>query len=259
MSAAVGRVPDRNEAISKQMEQARSLSGSISYVSRRFSDLLMRLHEIAWMKEALAYDPTRDAFDLVSDPAAQRWRMFMALAIKDFHVDVGSFMDSLAPVLIQGAARLKAKDRTSLPGWADIQSDTKRSYRAALPANVLSIVDDTDGWWPAVKKTRDILTHRNHEKIVFGHPADGVLFQVYDRSMSARICLPAVTHRSSRHVVDFGLYSALILAELVTLLDDLGRVLGPMAGVDPDRATANSPDYRLSLCSTPCGLAGIAG
>ena len=238
MSATIGRVPGLNKAILNKVERAKALSGSISYVSRRFSDLLMRLQKIGWMKGALAYDPAQDAFDPVEDPTAQHWRMFMALAIKDFHIDIGSFMDALAPVVIQGAGDLKAKDRTSLPGWADIQSGTKRSYRAALPPELLSVVDDAADWWPAVKKVRDLLTHRDHEKIIFGHPADGLLFQVYDRNMSARISPPAIiTYRSRGRVVDFGLYSALVLSELVTLLDDLGRVLGPIVGVDPDRAT----------------------
>ncbi|MFB3886934.1 MAG: hypothetical protein ACE144_17045 [Thermodesulfobacteriota bacterium] len=238
MSASIGRVPDLPEALLKQIGQAKALSGSISYAARRFTDLLMRLQEIEWKKDTLAYDPTQDAFDLVSDPTANRWRMFMALAVKDFHVDVGSLMDALGAVVIQGGAGgLKNKNRTSLPGWADIQSGTKRSYRTRLPSNLLIIVDDADEWWPAVKKVRDLLTHRDHEKIIFGHPSEGLLFQVYDRSMFPKIALPAITFRTQGRVVDFGLYSALVLSELITLLDDIGRVLCPMVGVNPDRAS----------------------
>lgn len=236
MSASLGSVPELNKAMTEKKEKLKSLSGSISYVSRRFTDLLMRLQEIEWKKEALAYDPTRDGFDLITDPTANHWRMFMALATKDFHVDVGSFMDALAPVVIQAAGVLKDKDRTKLPGWADIQCGTQRSYRATLPPNLLTVVDDADGWWPAIKKVRNLLTHQDHEKIIFGHPSDGLLFQVYDRSMSAKIALPAITYRTQGHVVDFGLYSALVLSELIFLLDDLGRVLGPMVGVNPERS-----------------------
>jgi len=236
MAASICSVPGLNQSIKEKMEQAKSLSGSISYVSRRFTDLLMRLQEIEWKKEALAYEPTRDGFDLITDPTANHWRMFMALAIKDFHADIGSLMDALAPVVIQAAGELKDKDRTKLPGWADIQCGTQRSYRATLPSNLLSVVDNADGWWPAVKKVRNLLTHQDHEKIIFGHPSDGILFQVFDRKMAAKITLPAITYRKQGHVVDFGLYSALVLSELISLLDDLGRVLGPMVGVNPDRA-----------------------
>ena len=165
MSASIGSVPGLNKAILEQMERAKSLSASISYVSRRFTELLMRLQEIEWKKEALAYDPTRDGFDLITDRTANRWRMFMALAIKDFHVDIGSLMDALAPVVIQAAGELKQKDQTKLPGWADVQCGTQRSYRATLPPNLLSVVDDADGWWPAVKKVRNLLTHQDHENI----------------------------------------------------------------------------------------------
>lgn len=132
MAASFGSIPARNNAIAEKMEKAKSLSSSISYVSRRFTDLIMRLQEIEWKKEALFYDPTRDGFDVIEDPTAKRWRMFMSLAIKDFHVDIGSLMDALAPVVIQAAGALKKKDRTKLPGWADIQCGTPRSYRATL-------------------------------------------------------------------------------------------------------------------------------
>jgi len=235
-SASIGRVPGVGRVVSRQMQQAKALSDSISYVSRRFTDLLMRLREIDWKKDTLAYDPAREAFDVVSDPTANNYRLFMALAIKDFHVDVGSFMDALSPVVIQAIGDIKDKDRTKLPGWADIQSGTNRSYRSRLPSNLLIIIDDADQWWPAVKKVRDLLTHRDHEKIIYGHPSEGLLFQVYDRSMSPKIALPAITFRTQGRVVDFSLYSALVLSELITLLDDIGRVLGPMVGVNPERA-----------------------
>jgi hypothetical protein len=47
--------------------------------------------------------------------------MFIALAIKDFHVDGGSFMDAMAPSRDSGRRRAQKTDRTKLPGWADIQ------------------------------------------------------------------------------------------------------------------------------------------
>ena len=236
IAASIGSVPSLNKTLAEKMEKANSLSGSISYVSRRFTELIMRLQEIEWKKETLTYDPTRHGFDVIEDPTAKHWRMFMALAIKDFHVDIGSLMDALAPVVIQAAGELKNKDRNKLPGWADIQCGTQRSYRATLPANLLGVVDDADGWWTAVKKVRNLLTHQDHEKIIFGHPSDGILFQVYDREMAAKIVLPALAYQEQGRVVDFGLYSALVLSEIVTLLDDLGRIVGPIVCVDADHA-----------------------
>ncbi len=236
MAASIGSVPGLNKAIAEKIEKTKSLSDSIYYVSRRFTELIMRLQEIEWKKETLTYDTKRDGFDIIEDPTARHWRIFMALAIKDFHVDIGSLMDALAPVVIQAAGELKTKDRKKLPGWADIQCGTQRSYRATLPTNLLSVVDDADGWWNAVKKVRNLFTHQDHEKIIFGHPSDGILFQVYDREMAAKIVLPSITYQAQARVVDFGLYSALVLSELVTLLDDLGRIVGPMVGIDTDRA-----------------------
>jgi hypothetical protein len=236
MAASIQSVPGLNKAIAEKMEKAKSLSGSISYVSRRFTELIMRLQEIEWKNETLTYDPTRIGFNVIEDPTAKHWCMFMALAIKDFHVDIGSLMDALAPVVIQTAGELKSKDRTKLPGWADIQCGTQRSYRGTLPANLIGVVDDADDWWTVVKKVRNLLTHQDHEKIISGHPSDGILFQVYDREMTAKIVLPALTYQAQGRVVDFGLYSALVLSELVILLDDLGRIVGPMVGIDADRA-----------------------
>jgi hypothetical protein len=236
MAASIGSVPGLDKAIAEKINKAKSLSGSISYMSRRFIELIMRLQEIEWKKETLSYDPTRDGFDVIENPMAIHWRMFMALAIKDFHVDIGSLMDALAPVVIQTAGELKTKDRTKLPGWTDIQCGTKRSYRATLPVNLLRVVDDADGWWTVVKKVRNLLTHQDHEKIIFGHPSDGILFQVYDSEMAAKIVLPALTYQAQDRIVDFGLYSALVLSELITLIDDLGSIVGPMVDIDADRA-----------------------
>jgi len=224
---SVGQVQGLSQAMQDYLARARAVSDAIIYASERLTEVFIRHRCIDWMRNELAYETNPDIFAQASDPKAQSWRLFMGLAIKDFHVDIGSLMDALAPVIIQAKGKLKSKDKSNLPGWADIQSGTKRSYREQLAVDLCAAVDSTDRWWPGVKKVRDLLTHRKHDRIIFGNYEDGILFQVYDESRHPKIVLPQVLYGKGKNVVDFDLYSAFILAEVVTLLDELGKIIAP--------------------------------
>ena len=78
-----------------------ALSDSFGYASKRLTDILIRLHEISWKRDLLAYDVQKDTFTPPVDPIVFNYSNFLGLSIKDFHVDVASFMDSLAPIIIQ--------------------------------------------------------------------------------------------------------------------------------------------------------------
>ena len=217
------------------------LTEAMSYATERLTEVLVRLQAIEWMKDVLAYENNPDPFVQASDPRAIAWRLYLGLAIKDFHVDIGSLMDALAPVIIQAGGELKAKDRERLPGWAAIQKGTDRSYRQELPDGLLKIVDDTDTrWWTDVKNIRDRLTHRKHDNIIFGDSENGVLFQIYDGAHQPQIVLPLVLYRRGHNVVDFDLYSAFVLAEVLTLLDDLGTIIAPKVNISQSRVAEMS-------------------
>ncbi len=113
--------------------------------------------------------------DLPDDESYRR-RMYLGMAIKDFHVDVVSLMDSVAPALIQINGQLKPKDKKTLPGWPDIQPGSNRGYRQNLPDDLRELVDSANRWLPTVKKVRDVLTHRDHHTLIFGKPSDGILY-----------------------------------------------------------------------------------
>ncbi|MDY6911339.1 MAG: hypothetical protein SVM79_03145 [Chloroflexota bacterium] len=211
------------QAIPNKEAKAKSLSDAINYASHRLTDVLARLQEIEWKKEVLSYETNLNVSAMVSDP----WRMFMGLAVKDFHLDITSLIDSLAPVIIQADSELKNKDRIKFPSWADIQNNSKRSYRQQLSDTLRKIVDDTDRWFINIKNIRDLLTHREHDRIIFGNSKNGILFQINDQSRSATILLPAVLYQEGYNVVDFDLYCAFILAEVVLLFDDLGKAIAP--------------------------------
>ena len=80
----------------------------------------------------LTFDVQPNTFTLPIDPIVLKNINFLGLSIKDFHVDIISFMDSLAPVIIQAESSLKFKNRQNTPGWTDIQKDLERSYRTKL-------------------------------------------------------------------------------------------------------------------------------
>lgn len=224
---AIGNDQGLGKAMRENVARTKALSEAIAYASERLTEVLARQQLIGWMKSVLAYETNPDIFAQASDPKAQSWRLYMGLAIKDFHVAIGSLMDALAPVVIQVKSELKLEDRVKLSGWAYIQQGPKRTYREKLPNDLRDIVDSADRWWIAIKKVRNLLTHRKHHRIIFGNSEDGLLFQVYDQSRFPEIQLPAVLYREGNNVVDFDLYSAFVLAEVLTLFDDLGNAIAP--------------------------------
>ncbi len=210
------------DAKGSALQHIKALAGATRYVDLRLMELFARLQQIEWLERNLSN---------LADDQRYRRRMYLALAIKDFHVDVASLMDSLAPVVIQVQGSLKPEDVKRLPGWADIQKSTKRSYRDTIPPDLLDTVDSTERWWPSIKEVRDLLTHRDHLQIVFGEPTDGMLFQVYAGTLTPTILEPRLLYQPGKNVVDFRLYSAFILGELLTLLDDLGRQIAAHANI----------------------------
>lgn len=197
-------------------ESASILLPLFHYVSFRISDIFLRLQLIDWLQ---------DQFRNSGSETYSSWNTFASLAIKDFHFDLGSLMDSLAPAIIHSTVGLKAKDCKKLPGFADIQSGTKRSYREKIPGPILSVIDSTNKWWPFVKDIRDTLAHRQHDKIVFGSAATGILFQVYQPQFNPKIIDSCFLWPKGENVVDFRAYAAFVIAETLLLLEEIGSEL----------------------------------
>ena len=189
------------------------ISPAFVYASQRLLELFQRMGQIEFQ---------RKSFSLLEGEEANFWHIYAGLSIKDFHVDVASLMDSLAPVLIQVKGQLKRKDKKKLPGWADIQSGAKRSFRDSIPDDLIENIDTTERWWPGVKNIRHILTHRDHMKLIFGSPKEGILFQIYEGKYDPKILHSAFLWPSGSNVVDFSLYSSFILAEIMCLLEQFG-------------------------------------
>jgi len=201
------------------------LKNFFKYTSKRLTDILIRLQEINWKRTSLFYEVKPDTFTHPIDPIIYNYKNFLGLSIKDFHVELISFMDSLAPVIILSESDLKLKNEKSVPGWPDITKYSKSSYRKKISTEFSTIIDNCKNWLNLIKENRNILTHRNHERIIFGEPKDGLLFQLYDEKLKPEIVLPEVMYNSGNNVVDFELYSAFILSEIFVLLDNLGILI----------------------------------
>ncbi|MBM4141838.1 MAG: hypothetical protein FJ242_10245 [Nitrospira sp.] len=190
------------------------LANALSYLSLRFIDLTLRLQLMDWFWYKACQNKTQD--DLF-------FHAYAPLFIKDFHIDVSSMMDAIAPIVILATQDLKEEDKIRLPSFSDVLPESKRSYREHLPNDLRAIVDERLRWWPNVKKIRDIVAHRDHLKLVFGPPTEGKLFQVYDQKNTPQILDEVLLYKSGHNVVNFEKYASFLWAELLVLLDRLGQ------------------------------------
>ena len=227
----IGRL---SQAMQRTFDRDLVLANAFSYVSQRLTEVFARLRFVAWLRDKQEYEINSDTSALASDPNDQMWRLSMGFAVKDFHGDVASLMDAIAPVIIQSHGNLRRTNRNFLPGWRDIQSGSTSVYRRNLAEDLKDVIDGTESWWTTIKAIRNLLLHRDHQRIIFGDYRDGILFQIYDSSQSPQIILPDVLHKPGHFVVDFDLYSAFVVASLVTLLNDLGNTIALQRGFSPD-------------------------
>jgi len=195
-------------------ERLNLLVNSLKYLSLRFMDLTLRLQLMDWFWCKSCQDRTQD--DLF-------FYAYAPLFIKDFHIDISGVMDAIAPIAILATQDLKEEDKTRPPGFPDVLPESKRSYRYHLPDDLRTIVDETQRWWPQVKRIRDIVTHRDHLKLVFGPPTEGKLFQVYDPENGPQILDEPLLYKRGNNVVNFEKYASFLWAELLVLLDRLGQ------------------------------------
>ncbi len=206
-----------------------SLARSCDYMTKRLGDLLARLVQVRWIH----------AKRVAAGERADGWlTRFSEMAVKDFHGDAASLMDSLAPIVAQVPGPLPEPVLACPPGFSDIvgysNSKRKDGLREAVPAAVLALIDATERWWPPVKKVRQFLHHREHHTISFGHPEQGFLFQVYSRRHAPLITDPVLMWPDGVNVGDFEMYSAFVVAEVVALLNELGTEIGLQLGVQLD-------------------------
>ena len=197
---------------SSNSQSLKALARFFEHASLRFSDVLTRLNFI---------DEIQREFIEKDIKLFSPWYLWAALLIKDFHIDVISLIDSTSPIAIQGTIGLDHKDFKKPPGFVDLLPSIKRSYRKKMPESTIRVIDSTMGWYMDVKRVRDILAHRENVRIVFGLPSDGILFQVYESLYTPQILDVCFLLPNAKNVVDFHLYSAFIVAEILLFMEDL--------------------------------------
>lgn len=205
-------------------EKYQKLTSAFRYTSDRLSDLFVRLELLRLIVNETARIPEADRLaEMTKAPSEGNpwmWNQYASLAIKDFHTEISSVMDSVAPVAIQLEGEIKKKGKS--PGFPAIRKGSTMSYRNTIPSDILGIIDETERWWPAVKEVRDVGIHREHYRIVFPTLGenDSLLFQFYE-GHSPMIADPQLMYPDGKDVIDFSLYSGFIIAELLMFLDDL--------------------------------------
>lgn len=210
---------------SKLAERQAALARFGGYTTFRLNEVIGRRGYLEWLREVLA-EPGRNDLG--------HWSVFGSMALKDFHADVASLMDSVAAVAISIDHQVKKEDLEKLPGFPDISPGSSRTYRTNLSEDVRLLVDATGAWWPFIKGIRDLVVHRRHNRIIFGGAKDGYLFQIYLPKDIAVVVDPAITASVGTGIADFSLYSSWVLAEVLYLFDTLGKLVFGRFGFAPD-------------------------
>lgn len=224
-------------------EKYHKLSSAFKYTSLRLSEIFVRLELLRFIGNETGRIPEADRLaEMTKSPGEGNpwmWDQYAGLAIKDFHSDISSVMDSVAPVVIQVEGEIK-KDES--PGFPDIQKRTERSYRKTISPDILGIIDETNRWWPAVKMVRNVMIHREHLRIVFPTLGDNnsLLFQVYEDGAGPMIVAPQLMHPGGKNVIDFSLYSASVIADLLVFLEDLADTIAHHLKIG-----SMTPSYRI--------------
>ena len=203
-----------------------ALLRATSVIMSRLGDVLAQLNEMHWLQDLrLQQDGEPDA----------PFTRYLELSIRGFHMFVGGLMDNVSLLALQLDGPLKRKGQEKPPGFADIDGTSQRSCRESIPSSVLEVIDRTPRWWHPMKAVRNALLHRDHYLILFGHPEDGILFQVYDPRLVPKLADPLLLWPPGHNVLDFSAYSAFVMSELLVFLHDLGNAANDYLGVGEER------------------------
>ena len=232
---------DRGSASDSRSRYA-PIAATTHFVTAKLLDLLARFEMIDWMNHELSKLP---------DEGTHQSRIYLGLAVKDFHADVFTLLDPLASALALVSGGLDTEKSRRLPGWTAIQlrkSGAAGAHRQNLADDFCKLVDSTDRWLPTVTQIRDILTHRDRLKLIAGKPSDGIFFQLPGWTRTTPILESVLLDPEQPDVVDFELYSAFVIAEILALLDELGQRMSRHLGVKLNKQSLSMRygDYRWS-------------
>jgi hypothetical protein len=117
------------------------------------------------------------------------------------------------------------------PKIGDLLAGSHNAFRTQLPEVVRELMESSTRWIKLISTIRNLLTHRDHEKLIFGPPTERRQFQVYEGALLPKILEPFLLVDTSSNIVDLDRYLAFVWAEMNVLMDKLGSVVACHLGV----------------------------
>jgi hypothetical protein len=155
--------------------------------------------------------------------------------------------------VLQVKGTYENKNSDYSPGFSrDVREDKGKRYRKHISPDVLKVIDQTDCWWPSVKDVRDVVIHREHDRLVFPQLGDGdsLLFQVYQGWAIPIVLVPdSAMYPKRKNVVDFSLYSGFVMAELLVFLEDLADTIAQHLKIQSPTSAIRWGDFRTLASS----------
>jgi hypothetical protein len=145
------------------------------------------------------------------------WRSFSSVDIENVFVQVRSLMDHVSDLI-----RDHVPKGDQLPHSFDKLRSSMDKYRSRLSVQLQELVESAL-WFDHMRGIRNALVHEGGMSLVFGEPGESLHFQVYGKNVKGYISHPALMF--NENVVHFERYAALLLANLLGFLDNLGRIL----------------------------------
>ena len=145
------------------------------------------------------------------------WRSFSSLDIENLFVQVRSSMDHATELL-----QVNLPKGGQLPESFNKLHSSIDKYRPRLPVEFQHLIESAR-WFDQMRGIRDALVHQGGMSLVFGEPAETLLFQIYGKGMNGYASHPALMF--NENVVHFERYAALLVANLLVFLDKLGSLL----------------------------------
>ncbi|MGZ5127184.1 MAG: hypothetical protein ACXWC1_30795 [Burkholderiales bacterium] len=166
------------------------------------------------------------------------WAAFAELDVEHFHVEMRSALDYVAKAIGAAAGKsgqVRDGSFNKLSKW--IEGDKKNRRR--LGEDLAALVDEAP-WFPSVKGIRDAIVHNGANSAVFFQPEEGISFQVHGDQFTNLVRVgPELL--VNPNVVDFQLYSAWLITELISYLGRVAAVLG--ARVPGNKISSNTRYY----------------
>ena len=172
------------------------------------------------------------------------WSRFAEVDIEHFHVEIRSALDYLAKAIVAAAPKPGQTPDGSfnkLGNWIKRDANNRVKIGEQLAALV-----EAAPWFPSVRGIRNATVHDGARTAVFHNPEEGISFQVHSEGFRNLINEPVLMFNAN--VVDFQLYAALLITDLLSYLDRVAETLcGPLVGRQTFNAKLYSSGFPIYL------------